>query len=61
MSACRSTFCACDREAKAFYFRVLGYGLCIEAQSSHVVMFSERNGYRKPWYLGPIVIEVLKP
>lgn len=56
-----ATFATVDTKERIFYFRIRGYGLCIEARSSHVVMFSERNGYVKPWYLGPIVIEVLKP
>ena len=56
-----STFATFDIPSRCFYFRILGYGLCIEARSSHVVLFSEREGHRKPWYLGPIVIEVLKP
>lgn len=40
-------------------FRALGYGLRVESRKSHTVLFSERAGYRKVHYVGPIIFEFL--
>ena len=44
-----------------FWFRVYGYGLHIKLRAGHVPLFSERYGYRKAHYIGPLRIEVLRP
>ncbi len=56
-----STFATFDRKARCFYFRIRGYGICVEHKAAHEVLFSERNGYRRVYYVGPLVIEFLKP
>ncbi len=43
------------------YFRVMGYGLSISRRSRHAVLFSERYGYRKVYYLGPVCFWFLAP
>lgn len=43
------------------WFRLFGYGLCVESASGHVPLFSERNGYRKALYLFGLRFEVLRP
>jgi hypothetical protein len=56
-----ATFITFNVQDKIVYFRIRVYGLCIGARSRHVPLFSERMGYKKLLYIGPIVIEVLKP
>lgn len=29
-----------------FYFKIFGYGLCFKNLRKHMMLFSERNGYR---------------
>lgn len=44
-----------------FWFRIKGYGMVFGKRSKHTVMFSERYGYRRFFYLGPIVMAILRP
>jgi hypothetical protein len=44
-----------------FWFRLFGYGLWIRLRKHHVVLFSERYGHTKVYYIGPFVMKVLKP
>lgn len=43
------------------WFRVCGYGLHFKPAKGHQPLFSERYGYTKAWYLGPVRIALLKP
>ena len=43
------------------WFRLFGYGLIVWLRKYHTVLFSERYGYRKVHYFGPITWEVLRP
>ena len=44
-----------------FWFRVFGFGLHIKLRAGHVPLFSERYGYRRAVYIGPLRIEGLRP
>lgn len=44
-----------------FWFRVYGYGLCVQSRKDYRPLFSERNGYRKALYVFGLRFEVLKP
>jgi hypothetical protein len=44
-----------------FWFRVFGWGLHLSPTRGHFMLFSERYGYRKATYLGPLRVEVLRP
>jgi hypothetical protein len=46
---------------RGFWFRIYGYGLCVKLRDGHVPLFSERYGYRKAHYFGPLRIEGLRP
>ena len=50
-----------DVRAEAFWVRIFGYGFRIGSRRLHVVLFSERSGFRKVHYIGPVVFEVLRP
>jgi len=43
------------------WFRIYGYGLHIRPSKNFVPYFSERNGYTKAYYIGPVRLEILKP
>lgn len=43
------------------WFRVFGYGLHFKPSKGHEPLFSERYGYRKCFYLGPLRVMVLTP
>ena len=43
-----------------FWFRIFGWGLHIRPKKGYVPLFSERYGYTKPLYIGPLRIELLK-
>ncbi len=45
--------------SRGFWFRVFGYGLHVKLRAGHVPLFSERYGYRRAYYVGPLRIEVL--
>jgi hypothetical protein len=46
---------------RGFWFRLFGYGPHVKARAGHVPLFSERYGYRKALYIGPLRIEWLRP
>ena len=46
---------------EGFWFRIFGYGLHVKLSKNHNPLFSERNGYRKAWYLLGLKWEILKP
>lgn len=46
---------------RILWFKVLGYGLHFKPAKGHVPLFSERYGYRKCFYFGPVRVMVLKP
>lgn len=43
------------------WFRVAGYGLHFKPSNGHEPLFSERYGYTKAFYFGPVRVELLKP
>ncbi len=45
---------------QGFWFRVFGYGVAVELRSWHMRLFSERQGYKRVYYLGPICWEWLR-
>lgn len=44
-----------------FWFRVFGYGLHIRRSAGYQPLFSERYGFVRPLYIGPLRIEALRP
>ena len=48
-------------DAPIFWFRICGWGLHLRASKGYIPMFSERYGYTKALYLGPLRIQVLTP
>jgi hypothetical protein len=48
-------------EERTFWFKVFGYGLHFKPSRGHVPLFSERYGYRKAFYFGPLRVMVLTP
>lgn len=44
-----------------FWFRVFGYGVEIKTAKNHIKLYSERNGYRKAYYMFGLRFEFLKP
>lgn len=53
-------FCYCKRDGM-FWFRIVGYGLVIKDTRKRQLLFSERNGLKKPWRVGHYVITRLNP
>lgn len=54
-------FFAFSRGPSGFWFRVWGYGLHIMLRAQHRPLFSERYGYVKPLYIGPLRLMALQP
>lgn len=43
------------------WFRVKGYGLRYVDHRKYPALFSERNGHRRGWHVGPHCFMVVKP
>lgn len=44
-----------------FWFRIFGYGLQGKDTHTHALLFSERYGYRKGFYIGRWIFHFLTP
>ncbi len=50
-----------DMRLEVLWVRVFGYGFRLGSKRLHTPLFSERAGYRKVFYRGPFIFELLKP
>jgi hypothetical protein len=49
------------KHSEGFFFKVYGYGLCVNNRDTTKPLFSIRNGYRKELRLGKWGVQLLKP
>jgi hypothetical protein len=45
----------------SFWFRVWGIGLIVQDRRQWAPLFSERNGFRRYWYVGHWKVRILWP